>query len=397
MVARPGPARYAADAVLPAVVATRWAAVVWLALFASLSGTVERPPLALGAFVGAVVWTWFLTTVDPLRPALLAVDVAWCGVLVAVSGLVLPPGHVVRGDPLAVSLSAWATAAGAGVRLGPGWGAVAGAVPGAGLLVAVPLNGSAFAGVPLLQQLHLLTLAGGPVLLGVLVGVAARQVDLAVATHVHAAHEGGRRAERVRLGGLVHDGPLQELAVLRLRGDPPGDHGYAAGVARVEEQLRGVLAPEPPPLPPGRVDLTARLRALADAARVPSATTTGGRVVLPGEEAEGVVAAVQELLLNVEKHAAATSVRVAVLVVAGTLLVSVRDDGRGLPPGAAVGSSASRGLRLSVADRVAALGGSVEIVSRPGAGTHVELRFPVDREPVPADGPVPLDRPVDEP
>jgi signal transduction histidine kinase len=50
--------------------------------------------------------------------------------------------------------------------------------------------------------------------------------------------------------------------------------------------------------------------------------------------------------------------------------LTVADDGRG---GADLGGSGLTGL----ADRAAAVGGSLEVTSEPGAGTRIELRIPL--------------------
>jgi signal transduction histidine kinase len=71
---------------------------------------------------------------------------------------------------------------------------------------------------------------------------------------------------------------------------------------------------------------------------------------------------VAEALTNVVKHAHASSAQVSAHAEGGMLRVQVRDDGRG---GADPGG---HGL-VGIADRVAALGGRLEIDSRPGAGT----------------------------
>jgi signal transduction histidine kinase len=75
-----------------------------------------------------------------------------------------------------------------------------------------------------------------------------------------------------------------------------------------------------------------------------------------------------EALANALKHADPKALTVDVAHDDGTLTVSVYDDGRG---GAVLGSGLA-GLR----DRVAALGGSLSLDSRDGAGTRVEARLP---------------------
>ena len=56
----------------------------------------------------------------------------------------------------------------------------------------------------------------------------------------------------------------------------------------------------------------------------------------------------------------------------GQLVVDVQDDGRGFDP-ISVKKSGLRGLE----DRISALGGHVEVVSRPGQGTELRAYLPV--------------------
>ncbi|WP_158602676.1 sensor histidine kinase [Jiangella rhizosphaerae] len=76
----------------------------------------------------------------------------------------------------------------------------------------------------------------------------------------------------------------------------------------------------------------------------------------------------QEALTNVRKHAGARRVVVALRFQPGTTTVAVVDDGRGFLPGAAtLDGYGLRGMRA----RVEQVGGLLEIVSTPGAGTTV--------------------------
>jgi signal transduction histidine kinase len=78
---------------------------------------------------------------------------------------------------------------------------------------------------------------------------------------------------------------------------------------------------------------------------------------------------VVEALANVAKHSQAGRALVAAWLVGGRLLLDVRDDGRG-------GADSSRGSGLTgLADRVAAVDGTVALSSPPGGPTllHVEI------------------------
>jgi signal transduction histidine kinase len=84
---------------------------------------------------------------------------------------------------------------------------------------------------------------------------------------------------------------------------------------------------------------------------------------------------VHELLLNVVKHAGTNTVAVRLDVTpARRLRIELRDRGRGFDPDA----DAPRGLGLfRVRERAATFGGSLRVVSAPGAGTRVSLTVPL--------------------
>jgi PAS domain S-box-containing protein len=89
---------------------------------------------------------------------------------------------------------------------------------------------------------------------------------------------------------------------------------------------------------------------------------------------------VQEGLTNIAKHAPeATSVSVVVERVENTVRVIIEDNGRGFDPGALPGMARDRGgLGLAgMRERLALLGGEIEIESSAGAGTTIFARIPL--------------------
>src|SRR5205085_7561007 len=79
-----------------------------------------------------------------------------------------------------------------------------------------------------------------------------------------------------------------------------------------------------------------------------------------------------EGLQNVAKYANATSVEVRLAATGSGLRFEVRDDGAGFDP-----SSTGYGTGLQgISDRLSALGGSMRVVSAPGAGTTVSGEIP---------------------
>jgi PAS domain S-box-containing protein len=78
-----------------------------------------------------------------------------------------------------------------------------------------------------------------------------------------------------------------------------------------------------------------------------------------------------EALTNVIRHAMASKVRISVVVDDGSVMLIVTDDGVG-----GADPSAGSGL-VGLHDRVAALGGALQVESEPGAGTVLAATIPV--------------------
>ena len=116
--------------------------------------------------------------------------------------------------------------------------------------------------------------------------------------------------------------------------------------------------------------LDAALYALAARAPVPVTldSDAAGRLPLPVEIAAYFV--VSEGLTNVAKYAKATGANVAVHRVNGCVSVDITDDGIG-------GADVARGSGLrGLADRVAALDGTLSVESPTGRGTHLHVEIP---------------------
>src|SRR5437870_863425 len=88
----------------------------------------------------------------------------------------------------------------------------------------------------------------------------------------------------------------------------------------------------------------------------------------------------QEGLSNVVKHAAASHVDVRLTVEPEAVLLEIEDDGRGFDAPAYFRTpSPSTGLGLvSMRERVAHFGGALRVSARPGTGTHIVVRVPVE-------------------
>jgi signal transduction histidine kinase len=92
---------------------------------------------------------------------------------------------------------------------------------------------------------------------------------------------------------------------------------------------------------------------------------------------------VAESLTNAAKHAAASEVIVRVEIRGEELHLAIRDDGIG-------GADTTKGSGLiGLVDRIEACGGTMTIVSEPGAGTSLDARIPIAREQQSAAGKLP--------
>ncbi|MFF4648969.1 MacS family sensor histidine kinase [Streptomyces sp. NPDC001380] len=203
--------------------------------------------------------------------------------------------------------------------------------------------------------------------------------------------------ERERLARDIHDGVLQVLAMVQRRGAELGGEAAELGRRAGEQEaaLRALVggvpqqggpagprgaAPGPDPAAPQ--DLRALLGRYAGARVTVSAP--GTPVLLPGRTAAELAAAVGAALDNVRVHAG-EGARAWILVEEepDEVVVGVRDDGPGFPPGRL--GDAEREGRLGVAQsirgRLRDLGGSADVVSVPGQGAEVEMRVPRPRGP----------------
>jgi signal transduction histidine kinase len=83
---------------------------------------------------------------------------------------------------------------------------------------------------------------------------------------------------------------------------------------------------------------------------------------------------VQEALTNIVRHARATHATVRLLADDQTLVLAIRDDGRGFDPVAQPDTGGLSGMR----ERVELLGGTVTVEAAPGQGTLVTAELPLD-------------------
>ena len=93
------------------------------------------------------------------------------------------------------------------------------------------------------------------------------------------------------------------------------------------------------------------------------------------EETAHLYRIAQEALLNAYRHGSASSVAIQVFEEKGNRILRVRDDGTGFEGAEPKSERVGMGLQV-MRHRAEAMGGSLEIESRPGWGTTVTCRLP---------------------
>ncbi len=195
-------------------------------------------------------------------------------------------------------------------------------------------------------------------------------------------------AERNRIARELHDAVTQKLFSLRLTADAAAtlvtrDAAQAAAelatvrrlAAEVTEELGAIVVGlRPADLAGGGLDVALRKHVeLLDRVHPPAVRFVGEPVPrLPAVREEAAYRIGQEALHNALRHAAAQVVTVALRAGAGSLVLEVTDDGRGFD----VAAPSRRFGLASMRERARAVGGRLQVVSRPGAGTAVRLVVP---------------------
>jgi len=200
---------------------------------------------------------------------------------------------------------------------------------------------------------------------------------------VAAADEARRRLER-----NLHDGAQQRLVALRitlgLARQVAGSSSQEADelLAQTEqeaqdalEELRDLARGIYPPLL-ADLGLAAALEAQARKAALPVAVEAPGLGRYSQEIEAAVYFCVLEALQNAAKYAHAQHARVTLGQDGHALMFTVADDGSGFDQATTTMGTGVQGM----ADRLAALGGTLRVTSAPGHGTQVTGRVPVAQD-----------------
>jgi signal transduction histidine kinase len=192
-----------------------------------------------------------------------------------------------------------------------------------------------------------------------------------------------RDEERRRLERRLQDGAearLGELAATLRRGQrSASDERTREQIAHAEDQLVRTLeelrrlAHGLHPRVLAEHGLASALAVLAKDLLLPVEIKVTGNQ-LPERVAAAAYFVCAEALTNITKHATASRATVAVTASEGRLQVEIADDGVG-------GADPARGSGLrGLADRVETMGGTLQVQSVPGRGTHLAAEIPLSGE-----------------
>ena len=199
-----------------------------------------------------------------------------------------------------------------------------------------------------------------------------------------------RTEERKRVARDLHDDIIQPLIA----------HSYGLAV---------IDAPSAPTLRANTLDLVDKIRLICAELREPTLDTLGlGAAVraavaafqtktqckaelivdqhpnasVPDAVASAALGVLQEALANADKHAQAQTIQVRVAIQPNVVRLNVRDDGKGFDVAEARRRAAKTnhfGL-LGADERVAAVGGAINVQSLPGQGTSIDVYLPMNEQ-----------------
>jgi two-component system, sensor histidine kinase and response regulator len=193
--------------------------------------------------------------------------------------------------------------------------------------------------------------------------------------------------ERRRIALAIHDEVVQKLALGKLKLDQALKKGLIPAEASVTD-LQGILDVSMRELhdlsdhlsPPLLYELG--LKAAIECLGEQLAREHGFRFAVSGDEAMELredlrvtlFQMAQELLVNMVKHAGASTATVRITMNEGSVRLEVADDGAGFNP-----AGCREGFGLAhIRQRVARLGGAMNISTAAGMGTNVVIEIPDD-------------------
>ncbi len=196
--------------------------------------------------------------------------------------------------------------------------------------------------------------------------------------------------ERLRLARELHDSVKQQVFVISMEigavqalfdHDRSGAKAHvqeaASAIRQLRQDLKALVQALRPALPQEQSlaqAVLAHSAAWAQRTRITAPVSLREERPIPRAIEQELFRVMQEALTNVEKHSAASQVTIALTWHKRHLQMRIADNGRGFIPQDAGGGG--YGL-LHMRERVAALGGTLQIASGPGTGTTITCLCPL--------------------
>ncbi|MCP4964208.1 MAG: histidine kinase [bacterium] len=349
------------------VFAAIWLSILGLVVLGSSTTEVDRPAVVAATIGLVVLWAAAATAIRVARPEILStwwfvgIDLAisaWTVVAGTVAGTIQFAG----GYPLSGALAAI-------YAFGVGGGVVGAVVLTAAGLIPVVSRAQSFSQEVANALAFLFSVAAAVGVAAVLRASDRRRVEAEAALEVERT-ERIRAEEHAEVAAHLHDSVLQTLALIERDANATPD---IRGLARHQErELRSWLFPTTNGDGGFREALVAMCSDVEDLGGVKV------EAVVVGDTAgsvDPILRAAREATLNACKHAGVELVSVYGEASEEEVLVFVKDRGIGFDPTAVAASR--HGIRDSIVGRMERHGGTVEIVSSPGAGTEIRLRLPL--------------------
>jgi PAS domain S-box-containing protein len=203
-----------------------------------------------------------------------------------------------------------------------------------------------------------------------------------------------QEAERRRIAGELHDSLGQNLLLIKNRAHLALNDRTATSDSRT--QLEGIqdlaaqaiaevrqISQNLHPYQLDQLGVTRAIAAMIDNAAQSSSVTFERKLesvdeVFQGAAATNLYRVVQEALNNILKHSQASRARIVMERDVCDVRLWIEDDGRGFATAGHARDVTSRGFGLkNIAERMRILGGSLNVDSRPGAGTRLEAIIPI--------------------
>lgn len=254
-----------------------------------------------------------------------------------------------------------------------------------GIVRALPAGGGVGAELAGLDTVYAIILGGVILAIIAMMRQAATAVDVAqsqaLAKYGNAVRQHATEVERVQVDAIVHDSVLTTLLSAASARTPEAKELAAKMAADAIGHLHAAEAsgPEDQSLV-GLERLTERLLTAANAFSSPFAVDSRDTDAqsLPVNVAEAVYSAAVQAMVNSTQHAGGPDVRRTLGIRGGvdgaTVRIVVEDDGSGFSEDEV--PAERLGLRVSIRERLAKVGGRAIVRSAPGEGTTVTIVWP---------------------